>query len=82
MSRPELIKYGPDSKLLLTYFDFQRHVRKKHKDFFVEYLRNGKLLRLEVKNYVYNDPEVLKPHSWIADKFLAFKPIRPPRSIE
>lgn len=72
---PQLIKYGRDTKLLLTYFDFQRIVRKKNKDFFVEYKRNGKPFRLEVKNAVYSDPEVLKPHSWFADKFLGFKPI-------
>jgi hypothetical protein len=84
-NHPDLVRYGSDgtkNNFLLTYFDFQRIVRKKRKDFFVEYKRNGKPLRLEVKDYVYNDPEVLKPHSWVEDKFLGFKPISPQRSVE
>ena len=81
-NNPEFIKYNPKSGLFLTYFDFQRLAGKKYKDFFVEYKRNGKPLRLEVKNFVYNDPEVLKPHSWFANKFLAFKPISSLKTIE
>jgi hypothetical protein len=64
-----------ENKKIITYYELQRNAQKRHKNFFVEYRRNGKPMRLEVKNGMSNDPEVFVLHPWWQKKIMGFKPI-------
>ena len=72
-NHPDLKRF--ENKRIITYYELQRNAQKQYRDFFVEYYRNGNPTRLEVKNGVSNDPDVLVPHPWWQYKLMGFKPI-------
>lgn len=72
-NHPDLKRF--ENQRIITYYEFQRNARKQHQDYYAEYRRNGKPMRLEVKNGVSNDPAVLVSYPQWQYKIMGFKPI-------
>ncbi|MFO0808742.1 MAG: hypothetical protein U0746_08985 [Gemmataceae bacterium] len=73
-SHPALQGYrqpGP----LMTFFEFRRTCSQTTEDFRVVYRRNGVECVLELVNGVSTDPTVTRPHGWLMDNLLRFRPV-------
>jgi hypothetical protein len=73
-SHPELKTYQQQG-LLLTYFEFRRICSATTEDFRVAYERDGQVRTLEVIDGVSNASLATRPHPWLADRLLRFRPV-------
>jgi hypothetical protein len=73
-SLPELKRYRDDN-LAMTFFEFRRLSSRTTADFRVVYKRNGSVHVLESANGVSSDPLVTRPHGWLTERLLAFRPV-------
>lgn len=63
---------------LITYFELQRFASEAtlaNASFYVRYVRNHHAQTLHVVNGHSNLPAVTTPHSWLAAKFIRFRPV-------
>jgi uncharacterized membrane protein len=86
---PELAEFA-GGKRMIAYFELRRYVsaggantgaanaggaNAGGQNFFVDYQRGEKEYHLFVKNGVSNDPQLVKPYSWLVRKSLRFRPV-------
>jgi hypothetical protein len=73
-SLPELTRYRDDN-LAMTFFEFRRLSSRTTGDFRVVYERNGSVHVVESANGVSSDPLVTRPHRWLTERLLVFRPV-------
>lgn len=64
-----------DNHQLIPYFEFKRITSDAHTDFYATYIRANKVQNVKVIHGVSNKPELLVSHSWLAAKFIRFRPV-------